>query len=349
MNNLPVLGDYYRQYFNPETEALEIRRKSRADGLLGVNEFMELVAALCQQHQLSFIPHKTEKNLIMLPYAFVRPSEGDKIVNKTTGEVYTIDQIILNPVTQKWAGLVRLDLVTPPSIEERHVLAYLDKRNYINFDHVYPDSIANIVGTNSDEVMKSVPPMRPTVTWDLVRVEPGGLGKPFDSKKEFKPRVREMYKDPLSPGYTVVVTGKTFDNIIQFDSWSNDHRTSSRLIKWFENFLNTYTGYFRQYGVGHFFFWQRKDDDLNKTWRQTFAVKSTQYFLKTEELEANYERDILKIDISLGTASFANDRLHTEHRYIADQLVTGRITEDDYYRLFNNSGEYQFGEVEFIQ
>lgn len=349
MSDMPVFGDFFRQYFNPDTEVVEVRRRSRGQALISISELMELIGKLMKQHQLTFIPSKTEKNLILFPYAFGRPEEGDKIVNNNTEEVYIIDQIILNPRTGRWNGLVKMDLLNPPSIEERHTLSYLKEANYVNFDHIYPESLANIIGTNSEELLKVVPPMRPTITWNLVKIEPGGLGKPFDSRKELKPRLRESFKDPLAPGYTVQVLGKTFDNIVQFDSWSNDHRTSDKLIRWFENFLNSYSSYFRQCGVGQFFFWQRKEDDLNKTWRQTFAVKSTQYYVKTEELEANYERDIVNVNIAIQAVFSKQNPIFSEKRYIADQLVTGQLSEDDYYRLFYYSGQYQFGDIDIIQ
>lgn len=348
-DKLPKFGDSYRQYYNPDLEVVEIRRKSTHPNNCSVSEAMEFIHIFLRNHQTSYIPSKNNDKILLFPFMFKKPTEGDKITNTTTNEIYTIDQVINNPKTGKWEGLLKLDLVKKPYLERRESLQFNDQKNYIDFTHSYPSSISNLIDANTSDVMQNTPPMTPTITWKMVRMEPGGLGKPFDSRKEFKPRLRESLKDPLVPGYTVEVIGRTLDSIVQFDCWSHDHKTSERLVKWFENFLNTYTGYLRQCGVGDLFFWQRTLEDFNKVWRQSFAVRGTQFYFRTEELEASYERDLVRVDITLETMSSITPRLFKEHRYIADQLVTGELTYSGYRDLFYRSGEFLFGDIDIVQ
>lgn len=347
--DLPNFGDKYLQVFNPDTRSFELRRKSRTDGVLSISEAMELVAGLLRKYQLSFVPNKTNKNILMLPFCFVEPTEGDKIRNVSTQEIYTVDQVIKNPDTGQWNGVVKLDLTNPPSIEAGHSLEYLNFERYVRFDHEFPSSVPNHLTANSEGIQKNPPPMFPTITWSVQRIEPGGIGKAFDSKKELKPRLRESTKDPYAAGYTVEIWGQWFDNIVQFDSWSNSNRTSERLIRWFEQFLRLYTGYIRQCGIPNLFFWRRDPDDIKTTWRQVFAVRSSQWYFRTEELEAVYQRDILKIDISLGARSTITNRICNEPRYIADQLTSGCISSEDYKNLFYHSGQYLFGDLDILQ
>lgn len=347
-NGLPSLGDRYKEHFNKDIEAIEIRRKSKTEGNASITETMELISELMKAHQLTFIPHKANSKLVLFPFIFKQPAEGDIIVNSNTSEEYTIEQVIVNPKDKKWNGLIKLDLKDPPSIENRDLLYFKKEQNYIDFDHVFPSSLPNQVGANSPELMRNPPPMNPTITWNVIRREPGGLSKAFDPRKEFKPRLRESYKDPIVPGYTVQIYGRNLDNIVEFECWSNDHKTSDKLVNWFENFLNTYSGILRQCGVSQIMFWQRPEESFNKVWRQSFAVRATQFYVRTEELEASYERDLVKVDITLGVGNLTN-RIFSEKRYIAEQLVTGELTYDEYKNLFYKSGEYQFGEIHIEQ
>jgi len=346
-DQLPNFGDRYLQYFNPERQQFELRRKTTHEGSLGISQAMELAQRLMRKHQLSYVPNKTDKRLILLPFAFIEPQKGQKIINTTTKEVYTIDQIIKNPNTNQWNGLVKLDLINAPSIEARHSLQYLDSDNYIKFDHEFPDVLLNVPRANLEGELKNLPPIVPTITWSLKTVEPGGIGKAFDSRKELKPRLRESTKDPYVSGHTVEIWGQWFDNIVQFDAWTSGFKASERLLSWMEQFLKLYTGYLREQGVNQMFFWRRHEDTQLSSWRQQMPVKSTQFYFRTEEIEAVYQRDILKIDVSIGTEGVLpyNDK----YRYIAGQRVSGAYTPDEYRALFYRSGEYLFGDLDIRQ
>lgn len=346
-SDLPSFGDAYLQYFNPERQQFELRRKSTNEGAIGISECMEIVTMLLRKHQLSYVPNKTDKRLVLFPFAVVRPKKGDKVVNLTTKEVYTIDQLIINPETNKWNGLIKFDLINAPSIENGHVLQYQNLDNYIKFEHEFPDALLNISSANSEGAVKNLPPIVPTITWSLRVVEPGGLSEAFGSRKELKPRLRESTKDPFVPGYTVEIYGQWFDNIVQFDAWSSDFRTTERLLSWFEQFLKLYAGYLRKKGIVNMFFWKRDPEMQQTAWRQQFPTKSTQFYFRTEELEAVYQRDILKIDISLGMAEVIP--YDNQFKYIADQLVSGNYTPAEYRALFYRSGEYLFGDLDIRQ
>ncbi|MCB1712295.1 MAG: hypothetical protein KDH96_07420 [Candidatus Riesia sp.] len=347
-NDIPNFGDSYLQYFNPALQKFELRRKSRNEGDVGISEAMELIEQLMKKHQMSFVPSKVDKRMVLFPFAFNRLEAGDQILNTVTKEVYTVNQVILNPETNQWNGLVKLNLINPPSIEQRHSLVCLNSDRYIKFDHEFPDTLLNNIRANPEGMLQNIPPIVPTITWSLKVKEPGGLGSPFDARKELKPRLRESTKDPYVSGYTVEIWGQWFDNIVQFDAWTDSFKGSERLLTWMEQLVKLYTGYLRQKGISQMFFWKRDEEKNNNTWRQQFPVKGSQFYFRTEELEAVYLRDVLKIDISLGvdeTVSAYNSQYH----YIAGQLVSGDYTPDEYRALFYRSGEYLFGDLDIRQ
>jgi hypothetical protein len=351
LNDLPEFGEQYIQYFDPYLQSFEIRRKSRADGNLSLSECIEYINLYMTKHQMTYIPNKSAKNLILFPFMFNEPVVGDKILNSNTKEVYTVQQIIRNPETNVWEGLVKFNLINPPSIEESHSLMFLgEKEKYIRFRHEMPDEIPNLVGANLEKLLVQPPPIFPTITWTVKSVEPGSLGRVFDSKKEYKPRLRESVKDPLVMGHTVQIFGQFFDNIVQFDSWSNDPRTSDRLIRWFEQFLRLRMGNLVQHGLSHGMFLKRSEDGYDKTWRQAFSVRGAQYYFRTEQIDAIYSKDILNIDVTVGVESTApSNRKFNSPRWIADQMVSGELTDREYKDLFYRSGEYLFGNIEFRQ
>lgn len=347
IDDIPAFGEKYLQYFNPDRQRFELRRKSRNEGNIGISECMELIQKIMRRHQLSFVPNKVDKRIVLFPFAFIEPKPGDKILNTTTQETYTIDQVIKNPKTNLWDGLIKFDLSNPPSIELRHHLEYLNNDRYLKFDHEYPEALLNIISANPEGVLKNIPPIAPTLTWSLKLVEPGGMGKPFDSRKELKPRLRESTKDPFVPGYTVEIYGQWFDNIVQFDAWSNSPRTAERLVTWIEQLIKLYTGHLRKCGITNLFFWKREQEAQITSWRQAFPVRSTQFYFRTEEIEAVYQRDMLKIDISIGVEESITP--NDQYKYIADQLVSGNYTSEDYRNLFYRSGEYLFGDLDIRQ
>jgi hypothetical protein len=351
LNELPEFSDNYIQYFDSYLQSFEIRRKSRNEGNLSLLDAIEHIGLFMLRHQMTYVPNKTNKNLILFPFMFVEPVKGDKILNTNTGEVYTVDQIIKNPETGLWEGLIKFDLKHPPSLEHSHHLQYFSaKDKYIRFRHEMPDEIPNLVGANLEKLLVQPPPIFPTITWTVKSVEPGSLGRVFDSKKEYKPRLRESVKDPFVMGHTVEIYGQFFDNIVEFSSWSNDPRTSDRLIRWFDQFMRLKTGNLIQHGLSQLIFFKRSEDQYDKTWRQAFSVRGTQYYLRTEQLEAVYSRDMLNININLDVQfNDVKNRKFNAPRWIADQLVTGELTDSEYRELFYKSGEYQFGGIELRQ
>lgn len=348
-NDLPAFGDKYLQVFNPLRQQFELRRKSTAEGNLSISESMDLLSLLLKKHQSSFVPNKIDRNLIIFPYAIIELKANDKIINKETKEVYIVDQILKNPKTNNWEGLVKLkNVINPPSIEKRETLEFQNPDRYINFEHEYPDALLNIISANPEGILENIPNIVPTITWKLTRVEPGAYGEPFGSRKEFKSRLRESVKDPLIPGYTVEIRGQYFDNIIEFGAWSNTFRACERLTSWIESFIKLYSGYLRKSGIEQVFFWRRNEELQKTAWRQQLPTKSTQFYFRTEEIEAVYQRDILKIDITIGTSETYVPYTN-KSTYVADQLLTGNYTPEDYRNCFYRSGEYLFGNIDILQ
>ena len=339
-------SDKYLQLYNPATRSLELRRKTTAEGNLSLQESMELISKLLRIYQNHYIPNTYDRNVLFMRHLFREPEQGDRILNVTTGETYTVDQVIKNPQTNNWEGIIRINATNPPDPINREVIEFKSDTKYVDFDHSYRLTPPNEVSTNSEGDGLSPPPMRPIVSWFLARQEPGARsGKAFSPDREVKPRVREVLKDPLVQGYSVTILGQYFDNIVQFDALYIDNTSAEALVEWFSQFLYAHRGILRQCGVANLHYERRLEDKTDQRWRQPIWKRSLQWYFRTEQLTAIYERDLMRIQTSLSIANKVPTR--NSPRYIANQLTSGDLNQSGYRRLFyDESGTYLFGDIE---
>lgn len=344
MVDIPHFGDHYIELYDTQRKRLEVRRKSQREGNLSLGEAMELMGNCLQNYQMTYRINREDPSTFLFPFLLRRPPEGTQIINTATREVYTVDQIIENPETGTWDGVVRLQLRNAPT--GRQKLKFVDKHQYVRFDHEFSMDTPNLRGANNDRTAIDAGPIVPIISWTLLRREPGGSNQPFGPKKEYKPRLRESVKDPYEQGYTVEIVGQWFDNIIQFDCWEADNRSAEQLVEWFEQFMRLYSWIFMKEGLNQIFFWQRNRDTTETKWRQDIVKRSTQFYLRTEQLEAYYQKDLLKVDITVGSTTDNIIVGDQNIRWIADQRVSGQLTGQAYRNLFYRSGVYLFGDLD---
>ena len=337
----PYLEDYkyYINYgvpFSPD--------KSVRDRGASLDDAMLFIDMLLHQYEAYYEQHDIDKNLVVFPNLFKMPDEGTKIRNKKTGEIYTIQDVIVNPYTKQWEGLVRISSVTPPNPNLVEKLEFVDQEKArVRFTHEYPVSLES-EGQTSDGLISDAGPIPPCVVWALIRKEPGSIGKaPFHPSKEYKPRRRELLRNINNPGHVQEVRGQWFDNLVQFDCWTTDNFSAERLANWFEKFMTLYDWVLKLNGVQEMLYWQRLRDASVTKWRQDLVSRTVQYFFRTEVLEAVVQKTFVDIELSASVAPRISDDL--AEKFIAGRLVKiSGLTYKQYKDLFRNSdGKYLFG------
>jgi hypothetical protein len=211
-------------------------------------------------------------------------SVGDKVKNLNTREVYTIESIV-----DKRSHTVRLSGTTAPV--STHVLE-LEEENMIDFVSSFPQ--------------KQIEPedWRDSITYKVTRREPGTIeAHPFDGRKEIKPRVRQIIKDPDYPDHHVQILGQWFDNIIQFDCWSVTNDGADSLIDWFEDFMFRYTWVWKKNGVQEILYMSRTIDEEVTKWRDDIVNRTLYYYFRTEKLIPIRETDFTQLDLRLELGS----------------------------------------------
>lgn len=352
MNDFGNFTDKYLEVFDPSSKSLELRYKSQREGNLTLLQSMDLIDDLLKKYQTVYKTSQYDKNLIFFPFMFIAPKEGDKIRNEHTEEIYTVDQIIKNPDNNQWQGLVRLDLQSAPNSLAGENLTLVDSKKYVRFDHGYSPASPNEITANNSGGERNPPPMHPEITWFIQLKEPASIAgqPPFSSRKDFKSHLRDSVKDPTVDGYTIEIYGQWFDSIIQFDMWYANNRATENLTDWFEQFMRHHTWMLKRYGVNQLLFWKRLADETKQQWRQPVWKRSVQYYFRTEQLEAVYQRDLLKLDVNIGLAEGGRLPSTLGKRYIADQLVSGQLSASGYRSLFyDQSGNFVFGNINILQ
>lgn len=342
------------RYYNSFEAAINRRLREKRKGNVDIFETMDLISDFLKFHQTTFLPHLELQDVYYFPFMFNRPRVGQKLNNVVTKEEYRIEELFYDSDTRLWNGAVKLNIEgNRPTNTNRDVLKFVpsNQDHYVNFEPDFPTVLINQNSSNSEGNANSVPNLNPTITWGIIRSEPGSLGKRFDSKQELNPRLREITKDPLVKGYSVSHYGQLFQHVVQFDFWSKNPKESEALLKWFQGFMSQYTPGLKRCGLSQCLYHARLIDDYKRSWRQGVYVKSLQYYMITEELYEMYERDLVKLDIYINHADSSSlvRPIDSERRYIAGQLVTGELSNQDYKDLFYRSGEYMFGEVYYNQ
>lgn len=373
---LDDFNDKYLEWYDSRRKIRRVNAKSRAISGANLYDIVDMLEILLRSYQSKFKVNKDYPWMLIFPYLFVKPDPGDKIINKTTNEEYTIlavEQLdnldkrqvpyplAKSKMRDSFSGRIVLqEGVSPPGRYDK--LEFKNEiKNYINFfEWGSRRDATKPVGSHADASEQQNGPFNPTITWHVKRVEPGTVGKrPFDAEKDIKPRIRDQFPDPqhtyllptdsevdaglakstypISTGWsnsgdiytgyttyrilgeteqspllsthTVTVYGQVFDNIVQFDAWSDNNQEASALVAWFEDFMDLYTNVLRRNGVVEVLYWQRLVDEKIERWRNDIDNRTIQYYFRTEKLKVDRTANLRKLDVRVIVSNNPSENL----------------------------------------
>lgn len=108
--------------------------------------------------------------------------------------------------------------------------------------------------------------------------------RPAEGIAEKRPRHRDTVVDPNSPDRYVLLMGQVFDYFVQFDVMAKSNDEADDLLDKFENFILTYTPFFKESGVNQIWFERQLPDDVITAWRDPVFVRSLVYRLRMEKI-----------------------------------------------------------------
>jgi hypothetical protein len=210
-----------------------------------------------------------------------------------------------------------LDIIAPIGTPSEHSTGQpMYAQSGIFFAPDFPDFLLPL-----DNPKYNAPPgvVSSVITWGTVRKEPGTMsGKPFRGTQEIKPRVREFLavfgdyekqwiigndKSDLEgfgelTGY-VQTSAQAFDNLVQYNIWSRSNYEVEELTEWFEEYMDSYRGMFREAGIVELVFDRRVRDDTLVQMKNSYHVRSVLYYVRTERVRIKSITPIKRVDLKI--------------------------------------------------
>jgi len=322
---------FYMKHIVSSTMPLSVFPRLKADRCASLSDSMMMIDILIKKYEAQYYTATKDKNLLVLPNLFLKPLQGTKIKNLNTDEVYEIADVISNPVTGLWEGLIRINSITPPNRDLQEKLQFLTDDRLVRFSAEFTRSLG-VENQTEDELLKDVGPIRPTIIYALIKKEPGSIGKtPFGPQKQAKPMHREFIRDQHWAGHSVEMLGQWFDLLVEFGCFTTDNRSADLLADWFERFMRQNTWVLKLNGVQELMYFQRLRDSAVTKWRQDLISRTVQYYFRLEEILPTVVRNIRKLDT---TVNLATEIAESGKRWIAGREVTGPLTQEEYNALF---------------
>lgn len=210
-----------------------------------------------------------------------------------------------------------LDIISPLGDPVQHLTGQpMYNQSGIFFAPDFPDFILPL----EDPRYKTAPGViDKVITWGTIRKEPGTMsGKPFRGTQEIKPRTREyiaifgdyakqwVVENKLSTleGYGeltgfVKTSAQAFDNLVQYNIWARSNYEVEELTQWFEDYMETYRGMFREAGIVQMVFDRRVRDDTVAAMKNGYHVRSVLYYVRTERVRVESISPIKRIDLKI--------------------------------------------------
>jgi len=175
---------------------------------------------------------------------------------------------------------------------------------------------SNTVPAERISLVEEAPPtdaQAERITFKLLERQPGAhsgripdvLSSGGDVVREWRPRIRYIKKDPVSPLQSTIVMGQHFDNVIEFTCWAQTNKEADSRALWFEEFMDARHWYFKYMGVDECIFVKRLADKYwedSRTAGNSLKSRSMHYYVRTDrtfEISASVLRDLL-VNISVG-------------------------------------------------
>ena len=116
---------------------------------------------------------------------------------------------------------------------------------------------------------------------------------------QLKPRVRRVFvEEPdKNASRSGMVMGQTFEALIQFNIFACDYLEATKVMKFVEDMLFSYTAYFVQNGIAELIFHKRLTDQNLDLFRQKSSIRSLQYYIRYERNLVTYDQMLAGVSI----------------------------------------------------
>lgn len=115
--------------------------------------------------------------------------------------------------------------------------------------------------------------------------------------KDLKPRYRGTIRHPMREDEYVELYGQIFDVMIEFCILSPSAEKADEITVEFEEFLQSYAGYFKRNGVQEISFHSQGADEVMQEGRMTVAKRKVNYTMRFEKIIVRFLNEIQQIAV----------------------------------------------------
>lgn len=126
----------------------------------------------------------------------------------------------------------------------------------------------------------------PIITYRTKKKSPSQMGQ----VKEIKPRIRHQFTVPET-GEAYQIWGQRFDCIVEFGVWADNDSKAEEYAEFFEDFMITYCGLFKEGGIVEILHLETVDEMHPHSWRVDFSSRHVIYHVIIDK----------KVPVSLAT------------------------------------------------
>lgn len=117
------------------------------------------------------------------------------------------------------------------------------------------------------------------------------------SFKDKKPRYRTTIKHPYMDNEYIDIFGQIFDVWVEFSVYSTSAEEADEMVLEFEEFLQTYAGFFKQKGVQEILFHSQGEDQVITSGRVPVSKRKLSYTMRFEKIIVRFLNEIEQIAI----------------------------------------------------
>lgn len=118
-----------------------------------------------------------------------------------------------------------------------------------------------------------------------------------------KPRQLKSYPDPEQPGHNLTEASEWFDCHAEFLIFGRTKGEAKKWMKLLEEFILTYTGYFKQQGVAEILFLEEKSPKVSSEYRQDLPHRRLRYLVKIQRTQTLRSIRLDELDVVARTPS----------------------------------------------
>lgn len=306
---------------------------------------MEVIEFYLEDEQCWHVRANDAGDLISFGRAFpwLRPLAGD-ILQDNQGRFYRVEATMDDPKGALWDGRVLVDRAVPHGAKlrwyekarERNLIRFVAKDG-LEESPVPGEGDAGDVG---GDYFHGPGSFAPTITYLHESIEPASIDRRrrYGASKEYRPRVRDEFRDIHRPQVWIRVWGQTFEHKICLQCLHPRSTVASELGSWVRRFLRTNAPYLRRNGLFSVTQMSYMEKPRVSVAGDDVAVREVILYLRTEELTFQEMPVLRNMDLSIATAP---DQETMETRAGIEQ-------EDgmDPY-VIPTTGPYPWGSIEF--